>query len=164
MTREEAIKIFSVGFDQFLDRKGLTQEAAGDLIGCSKANINKIKNKKSLPCRKPFFSCPGRHDAGGNFRRRPGKKAHGKLQDRRRGRWEHRHIQGASEPFWHDGGRVRPEAKRQPEEAFRKSRHKIKKTGIIRPFLQFPFSAPLAGRLGVPAKRAARPFSKVRPP
>lgn len=56
MTRDEAKKIFSAGFEHFLTRNSLTQEAAGALFDCSKANVNKIKSGKSLPSIESLFS------------------------------------------------------------------------------------------------------------
>lgn len=56
MTRDEAKKIFSAGFEHFITRNSLTQEAAGALFDCSKANVNKIKSGKSLPSIESLFS------------------------------------------------------------------------------------------------------------
>ena len=56
MTRDKAIEIFSKGFCKFLERKGITQEAAGVLMDCSKANANKIKNGHGLPSVEGLFS------------------------------------------------------------------------------------------------------------
>lgn len=56
MTREEAIRIFSVGFERFLERSGLTLEAAGQIMDSTKGNASRIKQKKGLPSVEGLFS------------------------------------------------------------------------------------------------------------
>lgn len=56
MTREDAIKIFSSGFERFLDRSGLTLEAAGQIMDSTKANASRIKHKLGLPSVEGLFS------------------------------------------------------------------------------------------------------------
>ena len=48
MDRQKALEIFSRGFNRFCDRKGLTLEAAANMLGCGSGNISKIKAAKGL--------------------------------------------------------------------------------------------------------------------
>lgn len=48
MDRNTALEIFSRGFNRFCDRKGLTLEAAANMLGCGSGNISKIKAAKGL--------------------------------------------------------------------------------------------------------------------
>ena len=56
MNRNDALKIFSKGFNRFIDRKGYTRETAGALLGCKEANISKIKAGKGFPSVEGIFT------------------------------------------------------------------------------------------------------------
>lgn len=49
MDRKKSLEIFSSGFDKFIKRNGYTQEQVGALLGCGRANVNKIKSGKNFP-------------------------------------------------------------------------------------------------------------------
>lgn len=56
MTREKALQIFSKGFEAFRLRNGYTQDQVGDILGCGRANINKIKSGKNFPSMEGVFT------------------------------------------------------------------------------------------------------------
>lgn len=56
MTREQALAIFSKGIKTFRQRKGLTQEKLGNLIGNKKANISQMERAVSSPSIDGLFS------------------------------------------------------------------------------------------------------------
>ena len=56
MTREQALQIFSQGFEAFRLRNGLTQDQVGQILGCGRANVNKIKSGKNFPSMDGVFT------------------------------------------------------------------------------------------------------------
>ena len=56
MTREQALQIFSQGFEAFRLRNGLTQDQVGRILGCGRANVNKIKSGKNFPSMDGVFT------------------------------------------------------------------------------------------------------------
>ena len=56
MTREDALKIFSVGFSQFLTRKGLTLAKASEILNVSTTTIHFIKSGKNFPSVEGIFT------------------------------------------------------------------------------------------------------------
>lgn len=56
MTRDQALKIFSHGFEQFRLRKGYTLDQLGKVLGCGRANVHKIKEGKNFPSVEGIFS------------------------------------------------------------------------------------------------------------
>lgn len=56
MTREKALQIFSKGFEAFRLRNGYTQDQVGEILGCGRANINKIKSGKNFPSMEGVFT------------------------------------------------------------------------------------------------------------
>jgi transcriptional regulator with XRE-family HTH domain len=49
MDRKKSLEIFSSGFDKFIKRNGYTLEQVGDLLGCGRSNVHKIKSGKNFP-------------------------------------------------------------------------------------------------------------------
>lgn len=56
MTREQALQIFSQGFEAFRLRNDLTQDQVGRILGCGRANVNKIKSGKNFPSMEGVFT------------------------------------------------------------------------------------------------------------
>jgi len=48
MTKDQALEIFSSGLEKFRHRKGYTMDQLGKIIGCGRANIHKIKERKNF--------------------------------------------------------------------------------------------------------------------
>lgn len=56
MTRDQALAIFSRGFEAFRLRNGLTLDQLGQMLGCGRANVHKIKSGKNFPSMEGLFS------------------------------------------------------------------------------------------------------------
>lgn len=56
MTRDQALAIFSRGFEAFRLRNGLTLDQLGQILGCGRANVHKIKTGKNFPSMEGLFS------------------------------------------------------------------------------------------------------------
>lgn len=55
MTREQALEIFARGLEHFRHRKGYTMDQLGKIIGCGRANIHKIKERKNFTSMEGLF-------------------------------------------------------------------------------------------------------------
>ena len=56
MTRNDALQIFSRGFENFRKRKSLTLDEVGKILGCGRANVFKIKSGSNFPSVEGIFT------------------------------------------------------------------------------------------------------------
>ena len=55
MTKEQALEFFATGLEKFRLRKGYTMDQLGKVIGCGRANIHKIKERKNFTSMESLF-------------------------------------------------------------------------------------------------------------